>query len=263
LLHRGFGNGEKANNLAVGHYRSRESSSWTPDASVAKRFSQGNPVTSAWIPESSVAGYLPNLRPHNEEYDPFRHQIKDEQEVIVGPGKFELHQPGLAKSEETIEEPSRNVALAIVTDGNGRMCFIKRKDNGKWSLPGGHIEDGEDAEEAIRREVLEETGLEPEYFSAVYHKGLPFIVCFSAQCQGNPTNRQDPDQEGVPQWVNVTQGIPSNIWSGLAGPEDETNLVRQLFSQEMGLKKSQFDWLDQCGFLDLSKQQSLEGVRRS
>jgi ADP-ribose pyrophosphatase YjhB (NUDIX family) len=257
LLHRGH--------LAVGnnaitdstHYHSSQPTSWTPNREIANNIfgpssDQNRITTSAWIPEQHIKTYIPQMGNWDVPTKRAPSTWKREQEVIVGPGKFELHQPGLAKSEEEIESP-RKVALAIITDGNGKMCFIKRKDNGKWSLPGGHIEEGEDTETAIRREVLEETGLKPEYFSAVYHKGLPFIVCFSAQAQGNPTNRDDPDQEGKAQWVSIVHGIPSNIWDGLAGPDDETNLVRQLFSQEMGLKKSEFEWLDECGFLDLSK----------
>jgi ADP-ribose pyrophosphatase YjhB (NUDIX family) len=174
---------------------------------------------------------------------------QEEKEVIVGPGKFELHQPGLAKSEETIEEPSKCV-LTVITDGIGHMLFIKRNDNHKWSVCAGHIEGDEDPEDAARREILEETGLTPEHITRIYESKNPNVTCYSAQCQGTPHGRNDPDNEGEPQWVDVTRGIPIRIWDNLAGPEDETNIVRQLFQKDFRLKKSRYDWLD-AGFLDL------------
>ncbi|PZN09257.1 HAD-IIA family hydrolase [Thermaerobacter composti] len=48
---------------------------------------------------------------------------------------------------------------AIVFDHDGNVLLVKRRDNGLWGLPSGHVEVGETVEEAVRREVLEETGL--------------------------------------------------------------------------------------------------------
>ena len=42
------------------------------------------------------------------------------------------------------------------------MLAIKRADNGEWVLPGGIVELDEDPREAVRREVLEETGVQVE-----------------------------------------------------------------------------------------------------
>jgi len=123
------------------------------------------------------------------------------------------------------------------------MLFIKRNDNKKWSICAGHIEGNEDPESASRREIKEETGLTPEYLSKI-NITIPNMFCFSAQCQGKPTNKNDPDQEGKPQWVDVRNGIPSNIWNKLAGPDDDSNLVRQLFEKELKLKKSNLEWLE-------------------
>jgi 8-oxo-dGTP diphosphatase len=53
---------------------------------------------------------------------------------------------------------------AVVVRGN-RALIIKRGHEprkGEWSLPGGIVELGESLVEAVRREVLEETGLEVE-----------------------------------------------------------------------------------------------------
>jgi 8-oxo-dGTP pyrophosphatase MutT (NUDIX family) len=47
---------------------------------------------------------------------------------------------------------------AVVLDGE-RILLTRRADNGRWCLPGGHIDPGENVAEATAREVLEETGL--------------------------------------------------------------------------------------------------------
>jgi len=52
---------------------------------------------------------------------------------------------------------------AVVHDAAGRLLMIRRghaPHAGLWSLPGGRMEAGETAEQAIEREVREETGLE-------------------------------------------------------------------------------------------------------
>jgi ADP-ribose pyrophosphatase YjhB (NUDIX family) len=41
-----------------------------------------------------------------------------------------------------------------------KVLLTKRADNGRWCLPGGHFEPGEDVAEACVREMREETGLE-------------------------------------------------------------------------------------------------------
>lgn len=53
---------------------------------------------------------------------------------------------------------------ALVSDGEGRCLLIRRSKSskffaGKWDLPGGKVDAGEDFETAIKREVEEETGL--------------------------------------------------------------------------------------------------------
>jgi ADP-ribose pyrophosphatase YjhB (NUDIX family) len=51
---------------------------------------------------------------------------------------------------------------AVVHDAAGRLLLIRRGHDphrGSWSLPGGRVEAGESAEQAVEREVREETGL--------------------------------------------------------------------------------------------------------
>ena len=52
---------------------------------------------------------------------------------------------------------------ALVRDDAGRLLVVRRArppGAGLWSVPGGKVEPGEREEDAVRREVLEETGLD-------------------------------------------------------------------------------------------------------
>ena len=52
---------------------------------------------------------------------------------------------------------------AAVFDKNcERILLIRRADNGKWAVPGGYMEAGENFFESCAREVFEETGLQVE-----------------------------------------------------------------------------------------------------
>lgn len=43
---------------------------------------------------------------------------------------------------------------------DGKIILVRRKDNGKWALPGGMVDWGEDIITTVKRELAEETGLE-------------------------------------------------------------------------------------------------------
>lgn len=57
--------------------------------------------------------------------------------------------------------PVPAVGAVIIRDNH--ILLVKRgsaPSYGKWSVPGGHVELGETMEEALKREVLEETGID-------------------------------------------------------------------------------------------------------
>ncbi|WP_438448667.1 NUDIX hydrolase [Gorillibacterium sp. sgz5001074] len=54
----------------------------------------------------------------------------------------------------------RKAARAVVRDGQGRIALLHVTAKGYHKLPGGGVEKGEDLSAALRREVLEEAGVE-------------------------------------------------------------------------------------------------------
>lgn len=56
-------------------------------------------------------------------------------------------------------------AQAVVRDGSGRVLLLRHRmwpEGRQWGLPGGYAKAGERLEDAVRREVREETGLAVE-----------------------------------------------------------------------------------------------------
>jgi len=65
---------------------------------------------------------------------------------------------------------------ALITDAEGRLLITVRKEEpakGTWDLPGGFVDPAETAEEAVRREIAEELGLDIQ--SARYLFSVPNI----------------------------------------------------------------------------------------
>jgi len=61
------------------------------------------------------------------------------------------------KSQRQYPEPT--VGALIFNDENQLLIVKTHKWKGKYTIPGGHVELGERLEEALKREILEETGL--------------------------------------------------------------------------------------------------------
>ena len=66
--------------------------------------------------------------------------------------------------ENKYRRPSNTVDMILFTvyEGNLKVLLVKRKNHpfiGDWAMPGGFIEFEEDMEQAVLRELKEETGL--------------------------------------------------------------------------------------------------------
>ena len=96
-------------------------------------------------------------------------------------------------------EPRFTVSAgAVVLDERGRVLLLEhlyRKGSG-WGIPGGFVEKGEQPDEALRRELREEVGLELESAEVAFVRTLKkpkhLEIIFRCRSQGtaNPCSRE-------------------------------------------------------------------------
>lgn len=93
------------------------------------------------------------------------------------------------------------VGAAIVHQG--KVLLVDHPRYGMWLMPGGHVELTEDTDEALLREIREETGLGPDDIEVV-------------------AERVDPDDAGdakplwVPRWMDIHPANPPHRHIALA-----------------------------------------------
>lgn len=69
----------------------------------------------------------------------------------------------------------------IVSKEEKKVLFIHHKKLNKWLFVGGHIEENEDPETAVIREVKEETNLDIELLGERYPREVDFVKPFALQ----------------------------------------------------------------------------------
>jgi ADP-ribose pyrophosphatase YjhB (NUDIX family) len=96
---------------------------------------------------------------------------------------------------------------AVVTDDDGRVLVVHRRDNGQWQIPGGILEPDESIHAGLRREVLEETRLivEPDRLTGVYKNVVLKVVAlvFRARVVGGQAGPTEESQQVA--WWTVGQ----------------------------------------------------------
>ena len=112
---------------------------------------------------------------------------------------------------------------AFVRDEAGRLLLIRRTDNGLYAIPGGALELGETLTQAVRREVMEETGIAVQVSGLIGVYSDPehviefgdgevrqeFSVCFRAEPTGGDLRTSDESTEVL--WVATAELDGLNI----------------------------------------------------
>ncbi len=108
---------------------------------------------------------------------------------------------------------------AILTH-EGRILVVNTRSNSKYYLPGGKVEMGEKIEDAIKREVKEEAGIEIEVekfltFKETYFYYDPedmawqnysfFFICKPLSFELSEDNQVEFDEAYKPEWIELSK----------------------------------------------------------
>lgn len=110
------------------------------------------------------------------------------------------------------ENPVRaTVSLrGIIIGSEGEVLLVKRATDGGWELPGGRLDRREDPRAGLRRELAEETALDPTVYEPVHtlswrndaDRGR-FAVYYRCQCDARAVSLSDEHVEH--EWVAPTR----------------------------------------------------------
>lgn len=121
-----------------------------------------------------------------------------------------------------MEKKTIFVFKGIVFNNNHQVLIDNRKEkklesaDGKWELPGGKIEFGESPEEAVKREVYEETGYNVEVKQIVpysnvsvweYQNCIQHTIVFSYICKLKDEKHINNKDKGINEyrWINYDE----------------------------------------------------------
>jgi 8-oxo-dGTP pyrophosphatase MutT (NUDIX family) len=111
----------------------------------------------------------------------------------------------------------RPSVYGVIRDGE-RVLLVRTRNTNKYALPGGGVELGETLEDALRREVREETGIEidamqfqafrQQFFyydptDEAFHSFLFFYRCTPATLQVCEDGQVEDGEVEKPRWVRV------------------------------------------------------------
>ena len=119
------------------------------------------------------------------------------------------------------------VSSVAVMDGD-KILMGRRRDTGRWTLPGGHLEAGEDPHEGALRELAEEAGIVAQQLNYLGSQGVMcedgrarMIHAYHLTAKPEHTPKNDPDQEVKRwQWIDTSRGLPARVAGNLHSPRN-------------------------------------------
>jgi len=145
---------------------------------------------------------------------------KDVRRAVAMPPTADLkayqnpRQPELNEVEkkEKKKEKDKN-AVAVIVNNDNKILLLKRGEGApwmpnKWSLVGGRIEKDETAQQALEREIEEETGLEAKKFTESFKierhaESVEYV--FACRYEGDPTDINLDDENSNYGWYDVSE----------------------------------------------------------
>ena len=122
-------------------------------------------------------------------------------------------------------------AGAIITDNQGRVLLLKHRfrPGTGWGIPGGYIETGEQPEEALRRELREEAGLEIEkielFLVRAFKKPRQVEIVYLCRAVGNPVQLNYEIEKA--EWFSPND-LPPEL------PKDQTEQIHSALGDGAG-----------------------------
>jgi phosphoglycolate phosphatase-like HAD superfamily hydrolase/ADP-ribose pyrophosphatase YjhB (NUDIX family) len=125
------------------------------------------------------------------------------------------------KPEEIYAHPVVTVG-GLIYDDTGRVLMVRtHKWSGLWGIPGGKIKWGEKSEDALRRELKEETNLDVTdirfvlvqdcIHSAEFYRDAHFVLLnYTARCAGAPVVKLN-DEAREYEWVAAEQALAMKL----------------------------------------------------
>jgi len=123
------------------------------------------------------------------------------------------------------EQPYIVIGAFIVRDG--KVLLVQENhlpDAGKWNIPAGKLDYGENPLEAVKREVFEEAGLtfEPQSIlglHSIHRKDVPapigtthaLRIVFTGDATGEPTNTNGEVEDGKPEIAQFAWLTPDEV----------------------------------------------------
>lgn len=138
---------------------------------------------------------------------------------------------------ECLYEHSCGAVVFKIVGGEKRFLLIKNKRSAHWGFPKGHIEPGETPQEAAKREVLEETGLNVEFIPdficeseyTIHGKVEKTVSIFLAITDNSETVIQEDEIEGY-MWLSYQDAL------GVLKFENDKNIIKNAYSFLTGKK---------------------------
>lgn len=104
----------------------------------------------------------------------------------------------------SVASPKHSVSVAgAVVREDGRLLAIRRADNGTWELPGGVLDLEETPQEGVRREVLEETGIEVDVseLTGIYKNMTRGVVALVFRCKPSGGTERTSAETAAVDWL--------------------------------------------------------------